>query len=245
MNNQLQWLKSLPLGLALRLILMSVARRPTGLPITFSFAQGAEDILIPYLATYHLGLRGPGHYVDAGCNSPVKYSNTFWLYLLGWRGLNIDANRELIEECRRVRKQDVCIQAAVSDSEREVVFHKAKEHAVSTIDETRLIEWKKYFEFSDDDQETLKTRTLTSILDEHWIHGEQLDLLTIDVEGHDLQVLKSLDLNKYRPKIVVIEMHSIDNMEQTEIYQYLVENGFEFKFFAFLNAYFTDGRLPK
>lgn len=219
---------------------MSVARRLTGLPITFSYAQGAEDIIIPYVARYHFGMTGPGKYVDVGCNAPVRYSNTFDLYLNGWRGVNIDANSELVSECRKVRKQDICIQAAVSDSEREVIFHRAKSNLVSTIDEEKLVEWKKHFEFSDDDQETLVTRTLTSILDEHWRSGDSIDVLTIDVEGHDMQVLKSLDLSRYRPKIVVIEMHEFEGVESTEIYQYLAGNGYRLKYFAVLNAFFVD-----
>jgi len=66
------------------------------------------------------------------------------------------------------------------------------------------------------------------------------EFIKIDVEGHDLNVLKSLDLSKYRPKIIVIEMHSIEDMSQNEIYQYLVKNDFVFKFYAVLNAYFVD-----
>jgi FkbM family methyltransferase len=244
MNYQREWLKALPVGLAVRLILMWAARRMTGLPAAFSFAQGAEDILIPYIARYHFGLDGPGKYVDVGCNAPVKYSNTFLLYLIGWRGINIDANAELIAECKRIRRQDVCVRAAVSDSEREAIFHKGKDDAVSTIDETRLVEWKRYFAFSEEDQETLVTCTLTSILDEHWRKGDPIDLLSIDVEGHDLQVLRSLDLSRYRPKIVVIEMHSIENIEEDNIYQYLSSNRYIFKYYAVLNAYFVDAGQP-
>jgi FkbM family methyltransferase len=240
MKNQIEWLKALPLGLAVKLIAIFMVRKLTRLPISFSYAQGAEDIIIPYIAHYHFGIEGPGKYVDVGCNTPVKYSNTFLLYLIGWRGLNVDANAELIDECKRVRRQDICLRAAVSDIEREVTFHKAKDDAVSTIDETRLVEWKKYFEFSDADQERLVTRTLTSILDENWKAGDAIDLLSIDVEGHDFQVLQSLDLARYRPKIVVIEMHTIENLEENEIYRYLTSNGYAFRYYAVLNAYFVD-----
>ena len=238
-----EWLQSLPFGLAVKMAALYLVRKLTRIPVSFSYAQGAEDIIIPYLAKYHLGIEGPGNYVDVGCNAPIRYSNTFHLYLTGWRGLNIDANGELIRECRKIRRQDVCVQAAVSDAEREVTFHKAKDDAVSTIDETRLVEWKEHFEFDDNDQETVVTRTLTSILDEHWKHGDAIDVLSIDVEGHDFQVLKSLDLSKYRPKIIVIEMHSIENLERTDIYQYLIANGFAFKFYAVLNVYFADSQV--
>ena len=240
MRNQINWLQSLPIGLALRLMTVYAVRKLFRLPIGFSYAQGAEDLIIPYLVRYHFAISEPGTYIDVGCNEPVRYSNTFDLYLRGWRGVNIDANRDLIEECRRVRKQDVCVLAAVSDAEREVTFHKAKSNLVSTIDETKLVEWKMQFEFSDDDQETVTTQTLTAILDRSWKHGDSIDLLTIDAEGHDLQVLKGLDLKKYRPKIVVIEIHDFETPEKSEIHQYLSANGYKLKFFAIFNAYFVD-----
>src|SRR4051812_45405548 len=122
MKYQREWLRSLPLGLAVRLIMMWAIRRLTGLPISFSFAQGAEDIIIPHIVRYHFGIQGPGSFVDVGCNAPVRYSNTFALYLLGWRGINIDANKTLVGESQRVRKLDTAVHAAVSDSVKEVIF---------------------------------------------------------------------------------------------------------------------------
>lgn len=242
MRDKLVWFRALPFGLAIGLLLLSFIRRVFRIPVTFSFAQGAEDILITYIAQYHFGLNKPGNFIDVGCNAPIRFSNTFSLYLYGWRGLNIDANIQLVEECRRVRKDDVNLHAAVSDTVREVTFHKAKNDAVSTIDEERLIEWKKAFEFSVEDREILITQTLTSILDKYWKFGENIDLLSIDVEGHDFHVLKSLDLSKYRPKIIVIEMHEFSSITESEIYKYLISNQYKLKFFAVLNAYFVDDR---
>jgi FkbM family methyltransferase len=242
MKNQVAWLKSLPFPLAIGLIFLSLTRKIFRIPVAFSFAQGAEDLIIPYLATNHFSITGTGRYVDVGCNAPVRYSNTFELYLRGWRGLNIDANEDLISECKRVRKEDVSIQAAVSDSVREVTFHEAEGSLMSTIDEAKIDEWKNLPVFSEKRQRKVFTRTLTSILDEHWTHGRSIDLLTIDVEGHDFRVLKSLDIAKYRPKIIVIEMHNFEGIRDSEIYQHLSENGYMLKFFAVMNAYFVDAR---
>ena len=50
-----------------------------------------------------------------------------------------------------------------------------------------------------------QTTTLTEILDHHLEKGQVIDLLSIDTEGHDLAVLKSLDLGKYKPGFIVIE----------------------------------------
>lgn len=238
MKDKLHWFKLLPFGYAFRLVSLSLVRKLFKIPVTFSFSQGAEDILTGYLP-----LPKKGIYVDVGCNEPVRFNNTFNLYLQGWHGINVDANSDLIAECQRIRKQDISIRAAVSDTEKEVIFHKSKESAVSTIDEERLQQWKQLWTFSEDDAEKTMTRTLTSILDSHLPVGSQVDLLTIDVEGHDFQVLKGLDLAKYRPKVIIIEMHSIEKIKESNIYQYLTEKGYVYKYFAVLNAYFVDGNL--
>jgi FkbM family methyltransferase len=240
MRNKLAWFRALPFWLAVRLILLYAARRVLRLPVHFSFAQAAEDIILPYMARLHAGITEPGTYVDVGCNSPVRLSNTFNLYLDGWRGINIDANKELVAECRRVRKQDVSITAAVSDGVRTAIFHKGKQDAVSTIDETRLVEWKKHFEFADEDRVEVVTRTLNSILEEHFLPDTRIDLLTIDVEGHDLQVLKGLDFETYRPRMIIIEMHHFDKIEDTPIYKFLTAKNYVLMYFAVLNAYFVD-----
>lgn len=242
MKRQFFWLCWLPFRLAFGLLCLSFIRRAFRIPVAFSFAQGAEDLLITYLARYYFGIEGSGKYVDVGCNLPVKFSNTFSLYLNGWRGLNIDANRELLEKFRKVRRGETCIHAAVSDSVRKVTFYKSNYSALSTIDEARFNDLRNSIEFNVSGEEILTSRTLTSILDENWQYGKEIDLLSIDVEGHDYHVLKGLDLQKYRPKIIVIEIHAIDSVVDTEIYKYLIANHYKLKFFAVLSAYFIDNQ---
>lgn len=241
MKQKLGWFKLMPAGLAIKLILISLVRKLFRLPVTFSFSQGAEDIIAPYL----LNNKAKGVYVDIGCNEPVRFSNTFNYYLQGWRGILVDANKELIKKCARIRKQDTVICAAVSDTVKEVTFHKSTESAVSTIDEERLKEWEKLWKFEKADQETVITRTLTGILDENLKGGQQVDLLSVDVEGHDFEVLKGLDFNKYRPKVIIIECHTIVNIGESRIYNLLSTEGYELKGFAVLNAYYVDTKPVK
>lgn len=241
---ELHLFRSLPATLALRLILLSLTRDILRIPAVFSFSQGAEDILIPDIAKGMLGITNAGNYVDVGCNAPMHYSNTFNLYMRGWRGLNIDANCELIKECRRVRREDVSICAAVSDSEREATFYRSKDtHLVATIDEKQLSEWKKHWDYAKEDEEIIHTKTLTSILDEHWKYGNSIDLLTVDVEGQDFNVLKGLDFEKYRPKIIVIEKYiAFEDVVQSDVYLFLAAKGYRLKNYAFVNLFFWDAK---
>ena len=59
-------------------------------------------------------------------------------------------------------------------------------------------------------------RTLTSLLDEHGI--TQVDFVNLDVEGYELEVLKGFDLEKWKPKYLMIEVYSKD---QANIERYL------------------------
>src|SRR5690242_4371411 len=100
MKKKLSWFEALPFGLAFRLLWIYIIRRLAKVQMRFSFSEFAEDIIAANLLE---GVKD-GFYVDAGCNEPLNFSNTFALYLEGWRGINIDANEDMIRKCRRVRK---------------------------------------------------------------------------------------------------------------------------------------------
>ena len=64
---------------------------------------------------------------------------------------------------------------------------------------------------------------MTEILDNHLPQNQEIDFLSIDVEGLDFMVLKSNDFEKYKPKVILIEIlqSSLSDIENNEISQYL------------------------
>jgi FkbM family methyltransferase len=230
-----EWFKVLPVGLALRLYLLYTIRKLLRLPVRFSFSQGAEDLVFEDIIP-----KSNGFYVDVGCNEPVRFSNTFGLYLKGWRGITVDANKHLIEKFKTVRSSDVAICEAVSDGNKFVVFHRSTTSAVSTISEERLRSVDSIWEFKSEDQVEMRTRTLTQILDSLIREGTSIDLLSIDVEGHDCQVLRGLDLMRYKPKVIIVEL-TVGTAEGDDIRAYLLDNGYKLLYFCGLSAFFiTD-----
>ena len=74
-----------------------------------SWSQGCE-----VLALLHaMNSKPKGMYVDIGAHHPSRFSVTRHLYQLGWTGVNVDANQELIDEFKKVRTRDKNICAAV------------------------------------------------------------------------------------------------------------------------------------
>lgn len=226
--------KSLRFLYALKYLLVRMGMKLLRLKMNTYFSQTAEDVILEE----YLPKKSDGFYVDVGCNDPYYLSNTFKLYLKGWSGITIDANRELIEKFKYSRKRDIPVCAAVSNEIKEVRFYNFKQDHYNTIEENIFEEVKKDLEFRN--ISIMQTRTLNDILNEHVDRGTEIDLLTIDVEGHDFYVLKSISLKIYSPKIIVIEIHqlNLNNIFENEIVNYLKEYNYKLIGYSTINAFF-------
>jgi hypothetical protein len=214
MNKLLYWLKALPTGLAIKIRLYRTFTKWLKIPVGFYFSQTGEDIIIHN----YFGEVKDGFYVDAGCHEPIKWSNTFKLYLQGWTGINIDADSSMMVKVSKTRKLDINICAALSDSVKKVTFYKsATSPAVNTVSRETYDEWKLRWDFDDKDREELMTTTLTKILEQHLPTGKKIDLLSVDVEGHKLETFT-----------------------QGDLYQHLTDNHYKLIGFATMNVYFRD-----
>jgi FkbM family methyltransferase len=181
------------------------------------YSQGGEDVHILTL----LDDKSDGFYIDIGCNDPIHYSNTFKMYTLGWTGILVDGNPELIEKAKKVRKKDICINALVSNEIREMDFYLSGSSLISSIDPVHAASYTHL------EAKTEKVRmssvTIDQIIAQHVPEGKTIDLLSIDVEGHDFAVLQSITLSKYRPRLIVIEDlgHLKNDLDNNEYVRYL------------------------
>ena len=207
-----------------------------------SYAQTGEDRIISHLlASETVG--ESGFYVDVGCNHPQVFSNTFSLYQRGWRGITVDANEELVRSHQKLRQRDTSICAVVSNNTQEVVFTEFEDSLVSSLSKNHIDEWKEKRKIKK--QRTVKPIALTTLLKENSA-PKSFDLLSIDVEGHDFEVLSSLDLDFYRPRLIMIEMHGFDitNPTASNIYTYLSAHRYKMIGYAVMNGYFVSMTEP-
>lgn len=227
---------SLPLNLAISYLLSNSLFRLFNSYGRITYSQTGEDFVLDYLLKNYTN----GYYIDIGCNHPIKISNTFNFYMRGWKGICIDANSDLAERFKLVRKRDVVLDAALSDDERETVFYEFYTDAVSTLDIAHKREWEKTNIIKN--ERKLKTIKLSTVLENCLPLNQSITFMSIDVEGHDLAVLKSNDFTKYRPIIVLVEIHNV-NIEiifKNPIYIFMKANGYSLVNYATMNAYFMD-----
>ena len=199
------------------------------------YSQFGEDIILKGFILRNIN---NGFYVDVGCYHPKKHSNTYKLYKRGWRGINIDLDRLKIKAFDWVRPQDHNVTAAISDQKSTVKVYSFGHYSlVSTIDEQTAL---KNVDNIKSTRE-VETKTLNEIIEKSPFAGRQIDLLTIDAEGHDLNVLKSLDFKTYKPKLVIVESHlmNIDQIMETEMYQLLKGRGYYLINWVGFSLFFT------
>jgi hypothetical protein len=75
----------------------------------------------------------------------------------------------------------------------------------------------------------MEASTLEEILDNNLPKAQTIDFLSIDVEGLDFNVLKSANIEKYYPKVILVEMlnNSLTDIQVDEIYKFLTGAGYE------------------
>lgn len=211
--------------------------RLTEIYLVPSFSQFGEDRLL----SQFLGSVRGGLYVEVGCNDPVRLSNTWTLYERGWSGLVIDANPDCIRKFKRVRPRDIAICSVVSDSGHEVDFYFCDEPLISGIGAKTDGAWQRTNRNARIEKRSVVR--LDELIGEH-LEGQAIDLLCVDVEGHELQVLSSLDLAETSPTLILVEMHDFDLKRQkgSPVYRHLLQYGYDLKAFDGVNGYFLKGQ---
>lgn len=201
-----------------------------------SLSQHAEDIIIDIMLKR--GRKNNGVFVDVGCNHPIEYNNTYLLYLRGWRGINIDGNKKLVDLHKQMRSADTSLNYLISNEEKELTFYVSTSDKLSTLNPDEVK--KNPAKYRAEDQVKVQSKKLTSILDEHLPAGKEIDLLCIDVEGHEIPVISSLDFHKYRPYLLVIESHdlTIENHSRHELFRMLDSHNYKLEYFVLSTCYF-------
>ncbi|MBU0711494.1 MAG: FkbM family methyltransferase [Bacteroidota bacterium] len=216
---------------------------PTLLYKKASYSQGGEDMI---LASFYDGKKGyKGFYVDVGAHHPFRFSNTAFFYRKGWKGINIEPTPSLFKAFHRFRKRDFNLKLAVGNGA-PAVFNIYNDDALNTFSNELVADRKKrvgdkYYVI---DKIEIPTFPLSHILDKYLPKDQKIDILSVDVEGLDLFVLKSNDWDRFRPDFIIVECQmSIDESAQNELYQYLHSKGYIVFGITRLNCIFMNKNL--
>lgn len=204
-----------------------------------SYSQDAEDLLLAGFL-WHAGKKADykGFYVDIGAHHPFRFSNTAIFYEKGWRGINIEPDPSLIENFHKYRPSDINLNFGVANEEKDLNFFIFNEPAFNTFDEEIAKKVQEQNSSEIKEQLVVPVRKLSTLLDKYLPQKREIDFMSIDVEGLDLEVLKSNDWEKYSPHFILVEKHLDEN---DEIFKFLQNLNYKFKGCTPLTSIYQKG----
>jgi FkbM family methyltransferase len=183
-----------------------------------SHAQFAEDRLLAEI----FGERSEGACVEVGANDGRTGSASYLFEQRGWQCLLVEPIPALVEEIRKHRACAVANCAASSRAGEAKFFLAESVEAISGLDVTP--ERARWIERAGGTVKeiTVRTATLDSLLEDAGFG--RLDFVTIDVEGHELSVLEGFDLERHRPRIVILEDNTVEG--DAGVIEHMTEHGY-------------------
>lgn len=216
-----------------------------------SFSQAGEDSIIRYLFR-ELGIQPENcRYLDIGANHALHLSNTYSFFRQGASGVLVEADPVLAEELRTVRERDIVINKCISSSSGEKVkFYIMSGDGLSTADRAAA---EAASETSPDMKISREIEAETiSLMDiaREYFPDKAPDIMDIDIEGTELEVLRSTDFEKFRPAVIICEMISYRKgltvgEKNSEILSFMKSAGYEEFAFTGINSVFIDSRRTK
>ncbi|MCA3559675.1 MAG: glycosyltransferase [Aestuariivirga sp.] len=178
-------------------------------PLVRHFAQCAEDVIVVALLQSLAQERGlelwRERYLEIGANHPIATSATYLLREeLGMRGVLVEANPALIDDLKAARPGDTIIHSAVvpKDGDTTELFV-SNNSELTSLSRSFVENWaggtvglKKV--------ETVPAIRMNALLEQRFAVQAPI-FLSVDVEGLDLELLKDVDWDRWRPLIVQAE----------------------------------------
>jgi len=178
-----------------------------------------------------------GFFVEIGANEPLSENSQSWHLesQIGWKGILVEPNPRLAEKARISRPGSLIFESACVSPANEGVINlyiplvnddEVTGHAAirKNIDD---------FSYQNHKVVNVKARTLNSILEEAAVGT--IDILTIDVEGAELEVLRGLDIEKYKPGLILLE----DKHVYLDKHRYLKKHDYQLVKRTTLNCWYV------
>lgn len=210
-----------------------------------SYAQQGEDLIVRAMFD-HFAITAPT-YLDVGAWDPIIHSNTYLLYQAGGHGVLVEPNPALRRRLHRVRPRDrtlaVGIGVTAEASADYYVIGGPSEGLFNTFSKQAADELQRDSHGVHTIEKVIRIPlvNINAVMAEHFDTAP--NFLSIDTEGLDLDILKSMDFDRHRPDIVCVETVELgtDRVE-LEIVRLLESRSYSVRGATFANTIFVDDR---
>lgn len=199
-----------------------------------SYSQCGEDLIVRFVFD---SLRIPApSYLDIGAHHPYRLNNTYIFYAAGSRGVNIEPDPALLAGFTETRPRDANLNIGIGEHEGVLKFFVMSVNTLNTFSAEEAQALEQGGKVRIEQIREVQVRTVNSVLAEQFLQDAP-DFVSIDVEGGDLQILRSFDFSRWRPKVFCVETITYsdrrDGRKIPEIAALLQDQGY----FAFADTY--------
>ena len=208
-----------------------------------SYSQGGEDVIVNCCFDL-LGIKDIT-YLDIGAYDPIVINNTYFFYLKGARGVLVEPNVAMCEKLRAVRPEDKTLTAGIGvTAVREADYYIMSEPSWNTFSREEAEHMEKSTNGKITIQKVIKMPLLNinDVMAEHFQKAPTF--VSIDAEGLHFDILKAIDYQRFRPKVICIEtMVSGTNKTIPEIPKFMAEKDYVARGGSLVNTIFVDSKL--
>lgn len=210
-----------------------------------SYSQCGEDRILEFLFTNFLKIPKPS-YIDIGAHHPSYLNNTKIFYEKGSRGINIEPNPLLIKYFHLFRSKDTNLCMGISDSKAILDYYMMSVPTMNTFSQSEAKELDKNTSIKIKKIIKVKTDNVKNILTTYF-NGIFPDLLTIDVEGVEMEILNSIDYKSNYPKVICIETLSYSEKDygakDKDLIDFISNKGYILYADTYINTIFVKEEL--
>lgn len=206
-----------------------------------TFSQAGEDTLIKRVLD-SLDISKP-LYLDIGAHDPIFRNNTYLFYRAGGSGVLIEPDPLLFEKIKKKRRRDLCLNVGVSsETEDEADFFLMSASILNTFSREEAIKVQEETDQRITGVIKVKLVSINTILKKYF--PQELNLLSLDIEGLDFDILKAMDFSIVRPDVICVETITYsekrDGKKRYDIIDFLLGKNYFVYADTYINTIFVD-----
>jgi FkbM family methyltransferase len=206
-----------------------------------SFSQSGEDVIVDFIFNA-LGIRQPS-YIDIGAHHPFYINNTALFYSKGSRGINIEPDPSLFASFLKERKEDINLNIGISDASGTLDFFIMNVPTLNTFSQQEANNYKNEGDFFIKEVTKIKVETIAKVISDYK-NGVFPEFLTLDAEGIDEIVLKSIDYENNKPMVICTETISFSEkgrgVKNVDLIQFIESKGYILYADTHINSIFVE-----
>lgn len=187
-----------------------------------------------------MGISKPS-YIDIGAHNPTNLNNTTIFYLNGSRGINIEPDPTLFRRFESDRKSDTNLNIGIADKKGEMDFYFMSNPTLNTFSKDEVSKFEE-FNYTVISTKKVKVDTISNVIEKYW-NNDFPDFMSLDVEGLDEMILKSINYEKSCPSVICVETISFsengDGVKNKPIIEFLESKGYLLFADTYINTIFV------